>query len=145
VSWIGYWFNIPGETQDPLAVVGQFLEGDSDVIISSIDTREAIMRVGEIAQAGELVWAVPYNHLDACQEAPTVCLGVPYFNWSPAYLAIAESVQDGTFEGSFEWLTPDWTDINDLATSIVGFMPGDGLTPENGEELDDFIDSLADG
>lgn len=145
VSWIGYWFNIPGETQDPLAMVGQFLEDDSDVIISGIDTREAIMRVGEIAEAGELVWAVPYNHLDACQEAPSVCLGVPYFNWRPAYLAIAESVQDGTFKGSFDWLTPDWADINNLATSIVGFMPGDGLTPENGEELNDFIDSLADG
>ncbi len=144
VNWIGFWFNIPGVTLDPTQVTNDFLDGGADVVISGIDTTEAIVRVGQRAAAGETVWAVPYDFKGACEEAPEVCLGVPYFNWGPSYLDIVSSVQDGTFNPDFQWLGPDWADINDPETSMVGFVKGDGLGDAE-SQLDEFIAGLASG
>ncbi len=81
----------------------------------------------------------------ACDEAPEICLGVPYFNWGPAYKRIVESVMAGTFEAGFEWFAPEWADINDPDTSGIGFEKGPALSAENGVLLDEFIAGLADG
>ena len=77
--------------------------------------------------SGEDVWAVPFDYLGACDEAPDVCLGVPYFNWGPSYLATAQSVLDGTFAAEWQWLGPDWEDINNPDTSAVGWLNGAAL------------------
>ena len=37
-------------------------------------------------------------------KRPTACLGVPYFNWGPAYLEVAEQVIDGDYAAQFVWL-----------------------------------------
>lgn len=145
VNWIGFWFNIPGVTLDPTEVSNAFFDGGSDVIISGIDTTEALVVAGQRAEAGDEVWAVPYDFEGACDEAPEICLGVPYFNWRPDYLRIAESVQDGTFTNEFNWLAPDWDDINNLETSAVGWISGNGLGTDASSELDAFIGGLADG
>jgi simple sugar transport system substrate-binding protein len=145
VTWIGFWFNIPGFTSDPTLVSNTFIDGGADVLISGIDTTEALVVAGQRAAADERVWAIPYDYVNACDTAPAVCLGVPYFNWGPAYLAIAQSVIDGTFKADFQWLPPDWTNLNDPETTAVGFVKGPGLTPENGQALDAFIAGLADG
>ena len=42
--------------------------------------------VGQRAAADEAVWAIPYDYVGACDGAPAVCLGTPWFNWGPAYL-----------------------------------------------------------
>jgi len=144
VTWIGFWFNIPGVTLDPTQVTNDFLDGGADVVISGIDTTEAIVRVGQRAAAGETVWAVPYDYEGACEEAPEVCLGVPYFNWGPAYLDIVNSVADGTFTAGFQWLGPDWEDMNNPDTSMIGFAKGDGLGDAE-PQLDEFIAGLASG
>ncbi len=144
VNWIGFWFNIPGVTLDPTQVTNEFFDSGSDVVMSGIDTTEAIVVAGQRSAADEAVWAVPYDFEGACAEAPNACLGVPFFNWRPAYLEIAESVIDGTFEPTWEWLGPDWTDINNLETSSIGFEPGEGLG-DNAAQLDEFIAGLADG
>ena len=145
VTWIGFWFNIPGVTQDPTVVVNDFIASGSDVIISGIDTTEAIVVAGQAAASGKTVWAVPYDYEGACSEAPSVCLGVPYFNWGPSYLRIAKSVIDGNFEASFEWLAPDWDNINNHESSAIGFVKGAGLTEDNSKSLDQFIEKLAKG
>jgi simple sugar transport system substrate-binding protein len=144
VNWIGFWFQIPGVTLDPTQVTNEFLDGGADVVISGIDTTEAIVRTGQRAAGGEAVWAVPYDYEGACAEAPEVCLGVPYFNWGPAYLDVVESVQNGTFEATWEWVGPDWNDINNHDTSAVGFVEGDGLGDAK-TDLDAFIAELAGG
>ena len=72
-------------------------------------------------------------------------MGVPYFNWGPTYLKNAQSVIDGEFSASFDWVGPDWNDINNHDTSTIGFLKGDGLTSANAEKLDDFIAALGDG
>ncbi len=145
VTWIGFWFNIPGVTLDPTEVVNSFLDDGRDVIISGIDTTEAIVVTSQRAAEGAAVWAIPYDFEGACSEAPEICLGVPYFNWGPAYLAAVKAVQEGTWEASWDWLPPDWNDINNPDTSAVGFVYGDALTEEEKATLDEFIAALAAG
>lgn len=145
VNWIGFWFNIPGVTLDPTQVTNDFFDSGHDVVISGIDTTEALVRAGQRAEAGETVWAIPYDFEGACDEAPDICLGVPYFNWGPAYTDIVRSVVDDEFEASFQWLGPDWEDINDPDTSMIGFVDGPALSEEASASLDGFIAGLADG
>ncbi len=145
VKWIGFWFNIPGVTLDPTQVTNELLAAGADVVISGLDTTEALVRAGEVAAAGEPVWATPYNFAGGCAAAPQVCLGVPYFNWGPAYLHTAQSVIDGQFEAQWQWLGPDWADINDRDRSAVGWLSGDGLSANAQADLDSFIAGLGAG
>ena len=145
VKWIGFWFNIPGFTLDPTQVTNEFLAAGADVILSGIDTTEAIVRVGQAAAGGEAVWAVPYDYHDACSAAPDACLGTPYFNWGPQYLGIAQSVIDDEFQATWTWFGPDWDDIDNPDTSGVGWVNGAGLSDEAAADLADFIDGLASG
>lgn len=145
VNWIGFWFNIPGVTQDPTEVTNAFFNDGNDVVVSGIDTTEAIVVAGQRFAADERVFAIPYDFEGACDESPAACLGVPYFNWGPAYLATVETVQAGEWEQSWDWLGPDWADINNHDTSTVGFLPGEGLTEEEIATLDEFIAALAAG
>ena len=145
VLWIGFWFNIPGVTSDPTVVANNFFDGGADVVISGIDTTEALVVAGQRFDAGDGVWAVPYDFEGACAEKPEICLGVPYFNWGPAYLEIGRSVVDGTFTAEWQWLGPDWSDINNHDTTAIGFMEGPGLSDDVRSELKEFISGLADG
>lgn len=145
VTWIGFWFNIPGVTLDPTEVSNAFLDDGADVLISGIDTPEAIVVAGQRAAEGATVWSVPYDYKGACDTSPDICLGVPYFNWGPAYLKTIQSVMDGTWAQSWEWNPPDWADINNPDTSAVGFLYGNGLTDEEKATLDEFIAALAAG
>jgi simple sugar transport system substrate-binding protein len=145
VNWIGFWFNIPGVTLDPTEVTNAFFDGGADVVVSGIDTTEALVVAGQRADAGEAVWAIPYDFVGACSEAPDTCLGVPYFNWGPAYLDVAESVLADSFTADFQWIPPDWTDINNRDTSMIGWISGDGLASEAGTVLDTFVTGLGDG
>lgn len=145
VTWIGFWFNIPGVTLDPTEVVTQAFDGGSDVVISGIDTTEAIVVAGQRAAKGERVFAIPYDFKGACDEAPDVCLGVPFFNWGPAYLKTVEAVEGGTWKQAFDWNGPNWADLTNPDTSNVGWVDGAGLTDEMKTNLHDFIAKLADG
>ncbi len=145
VNWIGFWFNIPGVTLDPTQVTNDFFDSGTDVVVSGIDTTEALVRAGQRADAGEAVWAIPYDFKGACDQAPNVCLGVPYFNWGPAYADVVGSVAGDSFSAGFAWNGPDWADINDPDTSAVGFENGPALSSDNAATLDQFIAGLADG
>jgi simple sugar transport system substrate-binding protein len=143
VTWIGNWVHIPGVTLDPTEESNRFFDRGFDVVISGIDTTEALVEAGRRAEEGEVVWAVPYDYEGACEEAPDVCLGVPYFNWGPAYVEAVQAVIDGTWEQSWDWNGPDWEDINNTETTAVGWIMGDALTEAQEAALDEFIDMLA--
>lgn len=145
VSWIGFWFNIPGVTADPTQVANRFFDGGYDVVISGIDTTEALVVATQKRKAGREVWAIPYDYKGACQGADEVCLGVPYFNWGPAYLTSVKAVRDGTWKQTWEWNGPDWNDINNEDTSGVGFLNGPALSTEVAAKLDSFVQGLATG
>jgi simple sugar transport system substrate-binding protein len=145
VTWIGFWFNIPGVTLDPTEVVSNFIDTGSDVIMSGIDTTEAIDVVGQRFAADEVVHAVPYDFIGACETAPAACLGVPFFSWGPAYLALAQSVQDGTWVQSWDWNAANYNALGDPTQTDVGWVPGEGLSAEASASLDQFIAGLASG
>jgi simple sugar transport system substrate-binding protein len=145
VTWIGFWFNIPGFTSDPTLVADDFFNSGYDVVISGIDTTEAMTEAKRLHDAGQAVWAIPYDFKGACDQAPEICLGTPYFNWGPTYLETIQTAVDGTFATNFQWLAPDWADINNPDTSAVGFVTGPALTPEATTALNAFIAELAGG
>lgn len=145
VEWIGFWFNIPGVTSDPTQVANQMFDQSVDVVISGIDTTEAMLVTKDRAAKGEKVWAIPYDYEGACDVAPQVCLGVPYFNWGPGYLKYATQVMAGTWAANWEWEAPNWADLNNRDTSAVGFKFGPALTDKQTSELNQFIAGLANG
>jgi simple sugar transport system substrate-binding protein len=145
VTWIGFWFNIPGFTADPTQVANDFINSGYDVIISGIDTTEGLTEAKKAAEAGKAVWAIPYDFIGSCEEGAEVCLGVPYFNWGPAYLEFIGSAQEGNWESEFQWNGPDWADLNNLDTTAIGFVKGDALSEEASANLDQFITELAGG
>jgi len=145
VSWIGFWFNIPGVTSDPTLVSKQFFDGGYDVVLSGIDTTEALVVAGQQRKNGKSAWAIPYDYKDACAEAPDACLGVPYFNWLPGYKKFIGEAKEGKWQKQFVWLGPDWQDINNPETSSIGFSEGPALSPEAHKELAAFVKGLADG
>src|SRR5574341_98725 len=145
VKWIGFWFYIPGQTSDPTEVTNAFYDQGADVVLSGIDTTQAIVVAGQRAAEGDRVFAIPYDFAGACEEAPDVCLGVPYFNWGPTYVGIAETVANGTWEQNFEWLPPNWENLTDNDTTAVGWVNGPALTADMQTDLDDFISKMAGG
>jgi simple sugar transport system substrate-binding protein len=145
VTWIGFWFNIPGFTSDPTQVANDFINTGYDVIISGIDTTEGLTEAKKASDAGKEVYSIPYDYIGSCEEGASVCLGVPYFNWGPAYVeAIGGAVEDN-FQPTFSWIAPDWSDINNPDTSVVGFVKGEALSEEASAQLDEFIAALAGG
>ncbi len=145
VTWIGFWFNIPGVTSDPTQVSDDFYNSGYDVVISGIDTTEAIVEAKKFSDSGQQVWAVPYDYMGGCEVATTVCLGVPYFNWGPAYLETIKTAMDGTWTSNFQWNSPDWANINNPETTAVGFVTGPALVADDVAILDSFIAELAGG
>jgi simple sugar transport system substrate-binding protein len=145
VTWIGFWFYIPGFSSDPTVVADDFFNSGYDVVISGIDTTEAMTEAKRLHDAGQAVWAVPYDYKGACDQAPEICLGVPYFNWGPAYVSTIQSAIDGTFTSNFQWNGPDWTDINNPDTSAIGFTTGPALSSAASTSLNAFITTLAGG
>lgn len=145
VTWIGFWFNIPGVTLDPTEVTNSFFDTGADVVMSGIDTTEGIDVAGQRAAQGDTVWAIPYDYEGACDNAPDICLGVPYFNWGPSYLSTAEAVASGSWEQSWDWLGANWDDMTDNTTTHVGWINGPALTEEMQASLDEFIAGMASG
>ena len=145
VTWIGFWFNIPGVTLDPTEVTTSFLDTGADVVLSGIDTTEGIDVTGQRAAQGETVWAIPYDYEGSCENAPEICLGVPYFNWGPAYLETAQAVIDGTWTQSWDWNPPYWPDLTDNTRTAAGWVNGDGMPAAQQVQLDEFIAGLASG
>jgi simple sugar transport system substrate-binding protein len=143
VTWIGFWFNIPGKTLDPTKVADDYYNGGYDVVMSGIDTPEAAVQAKKAAAAGKAAKYVHIDFKDGCNLAPDVCLGVRYYNWTVPYVAALQNVKDGKPLEPFVWLGPDWKDINST-TSTVGFLPGKALGDKQ-KSLDEFTKGLGDG
>jgi len=144
VVWIGFWFNIPGVTLDPTEVATEFVNGGADVIVSGIDTTEAITVAGQFGADGEQVYAIPYGNINGCAEAPDQCLGAAFYNWGPAYLDVVEQAVAGEWEQNWAWIEPTWDEISDEGfylgadTSIIGYILGDAVAEEDIPTLQEF-------
>lgn len=145
VTWIGFWFHIPGFTTDPVDVSKDFYSTGFDVVISGIDNPVNLAEAQKFTTEGTPSFGVAYDYVAACSAAPDVCLGVPYFNWGPDYLTVIQSAIDGTWQSQFIFSGPDWSDINNHDTSAIGFVNGNALSAENAAALEAFIADLAGG
>jgi simple sugar transport system substrate-binding protein len=145
VTWIGFWFNIPGVTADPTQVAQNFFNTGFDVVVSGIDTTEAVVVANQKHLEGKQAWAVPYDYVGACEGGSKVCLGVPYFNWGPAYVDLVKKSMAGSWKSEWIWLSPDWKNINNPDTSTVGFMEGNALSADAKKALAAFISDLGSG
>jgi simple sugar transport system substrate-binding protein len=145
VTWIGFWFNIPGVTADPTQVAQTFFNSGYDVVVSGIDTTEALVVAKQKKQEGKTVRAIPYDYVGACEGASDVCLGVPYFNWGPSYVDFVKASMSDKWEAKWLWLGPDWKNINNFDTTTVGFVAGPALSADAKKALDQFIQDLGSG
>jgi simple sugar transport system substrate-binding protein len=143
VTWIGFWFNIPGKTLDPTKVADDFYNSGYDVVMSGIDTPEAAIQGKKAADAGKKVKFVHYDFKQGCDLAPDICLGVPYYNWALPYGKALQESAAGKKPNYFVWLGPDWKDIN-APDSMIGFVQGKALG-DNGKYIDDFIKNMGNG
>ncbi len=143
VTWIGFWFNIPGVTLDPTEETNSFYDNGADVVISAIDTTEALAVAGQRAASGEAVFASGYDYKGACDVAPEICLGVPFYNWGPYYTELVTQVSEGTWEQSWIWDPPYFEDLNDETVTSAGFLIGPALSEENTILLEGFIAELS--
>jgi len=132
-------------TADPTQVAQNFYNTGYDVVISGIDTTEAVVVAQQKKQQGKNVWAIPYDYLGACAGASDVCLGVPYFNWGPSYVKFIQAAMKGKWNSEWDWQGPDWKDINNPDTSIIGFAEGPALAESVKNELAAFINGLGEG
>jgi simple sugar transport system substrate-binding protein len=145
VTWIGFWFNIPGVTLDPVQVANDFYTTGYDVVISGIDNPVNLGEAQKLTAEGTEVFGIAYDYVAACDAAPEVCIGVPYYNWGPEYLKAIQSAADGSWTSQFIWAGPDWADINNLDTSAIGFVNGPALSAEAATTVDAFVADLAGG
>jgi simple sugar transport system substrate-binding protein len=145
VTWIGFWFNIPGFTLDPVQVSNDFYTTGYDVVISGIDNSVNLPEAQKLTAEGTPSFALAYDYINACDVAPDVCLGVPFFNWVPEYLKAINSAIDGSWTSQFIWAGPDWADINNPDTSSVGFVAGPALSEDAAAMVNDFAAELAGG
>jgi simple sugar transport system substrate-binding protein len=143
ITWIGFWFNIPGVTLDPSEETNTFYDSGADVVISAIDTTEGLAVASQRAANGEPVFASGYDYREVCDVAPEVCIGAPYYNWGPYYTRLLQSVKDGTWEQAWIWEPPSWEDINDLDVSAMGFVKGPALSEDDAVSLDAFIAEMS--
>lgn len=144
VTWIGFWFNIPGQTLDPTKVADDYFNGGYDVVMSGIDTPEAATQAKKAADAGKKVKYLHYDLKTGCELAPSICLGVPYYNWHIPYTDAIQKAKDGKLGIEFAWLGPNWKDINNSETSMIGFIQGDALGDKK-KFIDQFIQGMGDG
>ncbi|MDX2098634.1 MAG: BMP family ABC transporter substrate-binding protein [Leptolyngbyaceae cyanobacterium bins.59] len=142
VTWIGFWFNIPGVTLDPTKVADDFYNGGYDVVMSGLDTPETAVQGKKAAQAGKKVKFVHYDLKTGCDLAPDICLGSPYYNWGPSYMEKIQQASAGKYTGTFSQFGPDWKNLNS-ETSGIGFSYGQALGDRKAD-LDKFIGGLAD-
>ncbi len=137
VTWIGFWFNIPGVTLDPTAEANALFDSGVDVVISGIDTTEAIVVSGQRRANGENVFSVAYDNADGCAEALEACLGVPFYNWGPYYVEYITAIAAGDTEQQWLWIAPTWG-----SDSIVGFQIGDATTEEVAGNFGIFVEGM---
>ena len=143
VTWIGFWFNIPGKTLDPTKVADDFYNGGYDVVMSGIDTPEVAVQGKKAAEAGKKVKFVHYDLKTGCDLAPDICLGVPFYNWVPSYTTAVKTAIAGKIPNEFVWIAPNFKDLNG-ADSMIGFMDGKALG-DKAPIMAEFIKGMGDG
>lgn len=141
---MGFWFPIPGQTNDPQQLLGQARALGADVFASGIDTQDALQYAKALKDKGETAYSFPYDYLPACQTAQNSCAGIPFFNWSPEVNYVMDMVEKGQWKSEFKMWEPDWKNVFTPNTP-VGFSPGPAISPEAKAAVTALAADLASG
>ena len=140
VNWIGFWFNIPGVTSDPTQVADNFFNQGYDVVVSGIDTTEALVEAGKLAEAGKQVWAIPYDFAGALERGSRRRPGRSLLQLGtrvPRRPSPLPAKASGPASGSG---APPTGPTSTIPTrSAVGFEKGEGLSADASAKVDEFI------
>ena len=85
------------------------------------------------------VVAVPAAQAQTAKDIVDTAVGAGSFG------TLVKAVQAGTWTQAFEWVAPDWKDINNPDTTAVGFMYGPALKPGAQTVVEVFTAGLAAG
>ena len=144
VEWVGFWFYINSAvTNNPRVLTFSMYNSGIDVVISGIDTPTALEVAAEFQEDGENVYATAYDSIVPCDNAPDACLGAAFFNWRGLYAQALEQVIDGAWSASWDWTPPNWDHFDNPAQTPVGFVTGGAFPPSRADDLNDFIDTMA--
>jgi len=130
VTWIGMWFNIPGVTLDPTQVADDFYNSGYDVVISGIDSTEAVTEAKKMRDQGKDVYAVQYDYEDALQRSSGCLPGRAVLQLGCRHAARDPIRSRWKVYSPVCLGEPDWKDINNADTSVVGFKKSDGLSAD---------------
>ena len=105
-------------------IAQELLDDGATVLVAGSDSLIPLLAAQERG-----LYAMPRNIAESCDFAPEACLGIPYWNWGPFYVAKVRSMMDGTFEaGDF------YHDFTEGIAGFYGFMEGE--TPQPGIPAD---------
>ncbi|MFN8499724.1 MAG: BMP family ABC transporter substrate-binding protein [Anaerolineae bacterium] len=141
---LGFWFPIPGQTNDPQQLLGQARALGADVFASGIDTQDALQFAKALKDKGETAYSFPYDYLPACTAAPNSCAGIPFFNWVPEVNYVMDMVEKGPWKSEFKMWDPDWKNVF-TANTPVGFSPGTAISDEAKAAVTALAADLASG
>lgn len=144
VTWVGFWFEIEGVTEDPEALTLEMIDDGADVILSGIDTPSALETVAGLAELDTPVYATAYNSPEICDAYPDICIGSPFFSWGQTYAEIVTEAARNEWAPGWVWLPPTWNSIYEPDETLVGFHPGGALSRGAERNLNTFVDELID-
>lgn len=142
---LGFWFPIPGQTNDPQQLLGQARALKADVFASGIDTQDALQFAKSLADKGESAFSLPYDYLPACAVAPNSCAGIPYFHWDQEINYVMDMVEKGQWKSEFKVWDPVWANVLTDKGTVVGFMPGPAAGDAGKAMVRQMADDFASG
>ncbi len=135
VRWIFSWFDPAGEAE----AAQSLMDAGATVVVSGADTTIPLQTSAE-----NDLYGIPGNSANGCSAAPDACLGVPYWNWGPAYVSLVEDMMADAFEPQDYYL-----DSVDGIVGFYGFMenevPQGSIPSHTIPEIDDVVSQMNDG
>ena len=146
VTWIGFWFNIPGQTLDPDQGSRRLLQQRLRCgHLGHRHHRGAWSRPARWPRPARRSGRSPTTSRTRAAEAPEVCLGVPYFNWGPAYVKASRwsRMASGRSTGTGTARTGRTSTIRTRQPSAS--PRAQRSAQDNAAKVDTFIKGLGDG
>jgi len=144
VTWIGFWFNLPGVTADPTQVAQNFFNTGYDVVIRELTPRKPWWWRGKGGRRRSR--SGPFRTITRERaRAPWTRAWGSLLQLGPTYIHFIKDAMEGKFKQEWLWNAPDWKDINNPDTSAVGFLAGGGLSKTAQASTDTFIKDLGSG
>lgn len=123
-------------------LVDYLVAGGNEVIVNRLGKGTAVSYVSQLAAGGQPLYSMGLDNETACDLGPTSCLGAPYYNWSPLYVRVLDSIHRRTFDPASRIID---SILVDAAQSTFHFalssqIPGlDGLKPDIVEQVGDLV------